>query len=328
MSIYNELLQQELIEKFPLFNTDTEIHNLDSILSRYSISIIAPYTSDILDLQEKIGLFLAGKKLERLSESTLEGYESELGVFAKHVQKKAEDITTNDIRMYLGKWNKLKTSSLSKKISILKSFFGWLRNEEIISKDNAFKIKTPKKEKRLPKGLSIEELELIRESCVSLREKAMVNVMYATGCRLQEIYDINRFADIDWGNMKIRVIGKGNKERMVYFGYKARYYLSKYISSRTDDNSGLFVKERKPYTKLSMRGMEREISVIAKRSGITKPLHPHIFRHSLCSLIIQNGGELSAVQEILGHASLSSTQSYIHVTEEHVASTYKKCFVQ
>lgn len=328
MSIYNELLQQELIENFPLFNTDTEIHNLDSILSRYNISIIAPYDNEYMDLQEKIKLFLTGKKLEGLSEITLKGYRVELALFTKHVKKKANDVTTNDVRMYLSKWNKLKTSSLSKRISILKSFFGWLLNEEIITKDPAHKIKTPKKEKRLPKALNIEELEMVRESCASLRERAMLECFYATGARLSEIYNIDRFKDIDWREMTILVVGKGNKQRKVYFGYKAIFHLKKYINSRTDDDSALFTTIREPYHRLSMRGIQREIGVIAKRSGIVKNLHVHTLRHTTATLLLNNGCDLSTVQEILGHCSSETTNIYCQVTDEHINQTYKKCFVQ
>lgn len=126
-NIYNELLQQEIIETFPLINTESQIHNLYSILTKYNISIISPYTNECMDLQEKVKLFLSGKKLEGLSELTLKSYNLELSIFAKHVQKRVEDVTTNDIRMYLSKWDKLKTSSLSRRISVLKSFFGWLK---------------------------------------------------------------------------------------------------------------------------------------------------------------------------------------------------------
>jgi integrase/recombinase XerD len=279
-------------------------------------------------LQEKISLFIAGKKLEGLSESTLEGYESELGIFAKHVQKKANDITTNDIRTYLGKLGNLKNSSLSKKISIIKSFFGWLRNEEIIEKDNAFRIKTPKKEKRLPKGLTIEELELIRESCTTPRMRSMCEVYYATGCRLSEIHDVNRFNDIDWGDMSMIVIGKGDVQRKVYFGYKARYYLQKYLESRDDEEPDLFISERKPHKGLSCRSIEREFEKMLENSGLKKEFHPHVMRSTLASLLLEANTSLAVVQEILGHSDPKTTRNYARVSEGHINQEYKKRFNQ
>ena len=105
---------------------------------------------------------------------------------------------------------------------MLKSFFGWLADEEIISRDPAWRIKPPRKEQRLPKALTIEELEMIREACITPRERALVEVFYATGGRLSEIQALNK-ADIDYQTMSARVIGKGNKEREVYLSYKALY---------------------------------------------------------------------------------------------------------
>ena len=136
------------------------------------------------DLQEKIELFLSGKKLEGLSSNTLSDYKLHLAKFSDQVKKKVEDVTTADIRVYLGRFKNLKNSTLSTKLSVLKSFFGWLTAEEILQRDPTTKIKPPKKEKRLPKSLSIEELEMLRESCQTIRQRALVEVLYSTGCRL------------------------------------------------------------------------------------------------------------------------------------------------
>jgi integrase/recombinase XerD len=201
-------------------------------------------------------------------------------------------------------------------------------NEEIIIKDPTCKIKNPKKEKRMPKAMTIEELEMVRESCKTLRERAMVEVFYATGCRLSEINNIDRFKDINWRNMSIVVVGKGNKQRVVYFGYKVIFHLKKYLNSRTDDGSALFITQRKPYRKLSNRGIQREIKIIAKRCGLEDKVHVHTYRHTLATNLLNNGSDLSTVSEILGHAEIGTTQIYAQVTNEHINQTYKKCFVQ
>lgn len=329
-NIYNELLQQELLDNFPQLNMELQLNKekLNNILNKYNIVLILSYTNEYMDLQEKIKLFLTGKKLEGLSELTLKGYNLELELFSKHIQKKVDDISTNDIRLYLNKWDKLKTSSLSRRISVLKSFFGWLKNEEIIPSDPTCKIKNPKKEKRLPKALTIEELELVRESCKTIRERAMIEVYYATGSRLSELHNTNRFTDIDWRSMTIRVVGKGSKERKTYFSYKALFHLKKYLNSRTDDDSALFVTERKPYRRLSRRGIQQEIKKIAKRCGLEKKLHCHVLRHSLATNLLGSGADLSTIKEILGHSDISTTEIYAQVTDEHINQTYKKCFVQ
>ena len=128
--------------------------------------------------------------------------------------------------------------------------------------------------------------------------------------------------------MTIHIIGKGNKERIVHFGFKAKFYLNKYLASRTDNDSALFITVRKPYRKLSMKGIQREIRIIALRSGITKPLHPHVFRHSLCSNMTSSGANLSVIKEIMGHSSVSTTMGYIDVTGDQINQTYKKHFNQ
>ncbi len=279
------------------------------------------------DIREKVDQFLSAKRLEGLSELTLEGYALELRIFSGHIDKPVEEITTGDIRAYLGRFNHLKMSSIAKKLSVLKSFFGWLSDEEIISRDPARRIKPPKKEQRLPKALTIEELEQIRESCRTHRERAMLEVFYATGGRLSEIQALNK-ADIDYQTMSARVIGKGNKEREVYLSYKAIYHLRKYIMSRLDDEPALFVTKRQPYRRLSNRAIQREIKKIAERSGIQKNVHPHTLRHTFATLTLNNGADLSSVQALLGHTDPSTTQVYAQVTEARKKEAYRKHLVQ
>lgn len=126
------------------------------------------------DISEKMDMFFSAKRLEGLSKLTLDAYALELRIFSPNVPKTIDQITTADIRDYLGHFENLKLSSVSKKLSVLKSFFGWLVGEEIIQRDPARRIKLPKKEQRLPKALTIEELEMIREACITYRERALV----------------------------------------------------------------------------------------------------------------------------------------------------------
>lgn len=279
------------------------------------------------DIQKKVELYLAGKRLEGLSGITLDGYMLELRIFAKHVAKPVDQITTNDIREYLSKFPELKISSIAKKLSVLKSFFSWLADEELITKDPARRIKPPKKEQRLPKALNIEELEQIRESCQTSRERAMIEVFYATGGRLSELQALNR-ADINYQAMSARVIGKGNKEREVYLSFKAIYHLKKYLMTRLDDAPALFVTERRPYRRLSKRGIQRCIEVIANRSGIQKRIHPHTLRHTFATLTLNNGADLAAVQALLGHSDPATTQVYAQVSDTMKQEAYRKHLIQ
>ncbi len=325
-----EQLQNELI------NVITELcPQVDPMQARVKIAgVLAAYdlrpaviTSGHPDIAEKARLFIATKKLEGLSQYTLDSYALELKIFGNYVQKPVEAITTADIRVFLGKFDYLKMSSIAKKLSVLKSFFSWLTEEEIISRDPTRKIKPPKAEKLLPKALGIEELETVRETCRTPRERALVEVLYSTGCRLSEIYQMNR-QDISWEQRSCRVVGKGSKEREVFFSWKALHYLKKYIKSRDDAHPALFVTERKPIRRLSRRAIQREIKLIGERAGIQKNIHPHIYRHTFATLTLNQGADLVAVQSLLGHSNPATTQVYAHLSNERRKEQYQKYLVQ
>jgi integrase/recombinase XerD len=314
-------------ELCPKSNVTSIQVQLSKIISQYEIKrILNPLTNH--DLEQKASLFLAAKKLEGLSELTIKGYSIEMRIFASHIKKPTHEITTADIRVYLGLFPHLKLSSLSRKLSVLKTFFGWLTEEEIIPRDPTRKIKPPKKEKRLPKALTIEELEMLREGCNTIRQRAMLEAIYASGCRLSEVHNLNR-DDIDWHkNGSAYIVGKGNKERKVYFSYKAMYHMKKYLMTRLDDDPALFVTERKPHTRLSRRGIQREIAKIAANAGLQKKVSPHSLRHTFATLMLNNGASLKAVQELLGHEDPSTTQIYATLSESNKQEQHAKYLVQ
>ncbi|WP_370222021.1 site-specific tyrosine recombinase/integron integrase [Cytobacillus sp.] len=306
-------------------NIEQVKNKLSMILTRYHVKKVEK-TEIHPDLTDKIQLFLSAKKLEGLSKVTLDSYLLELNTFSKKVKKRVEDITTAEIRVFLGSFEHLKLSSVSRKLSVLKSFFGWLTAEEFLQRDPTTKIKPPKKEKRLPKALTIEELELLRESCRTTRQRAFLEILYATGCRLSEVHALNQ-SDINYRTASCRVIGKGNKEREVYFSPKAMYHLRKYLMGRADDEDALMVTERKPYRRLSKRGIQREIGIIAKQAGLEKKISPHTMRHTFATLTLNNGADIAAVQALLGHEDPSTTQIYAQLTEEKKRETHKKYLV-
>ena len=329
MQTANEQIITELVSyiaHIAPIDIDQTKGDLSKIVTRYSVVSVAP--SEVHpDLEDKIALFLSAKKLEGLSPLTLDGYKRDLNILAKCIKKRTEDITTADLRNHLGTFSHLKMSSLGRKLTVFKSFFGWLTSEDYLMRDPSKKLKTPKKEKRLPKALSIEELEILRESCTTNRQRAFLEILYATGCRLSEIQQLNR-NDIDYHAKSCKVIGKGDKEREVYFSYKAMYHLQKYLDSRTDENDALMVSERKPHGRLSKRSIQREITLLAQQAGLEKRVSPHTLRHTFATLTLNNGADITAVQALLGHSNPATTQIYAQLTQEKKREQHKKFLVQ
>lgn len=325
----NETLISEIaafiMELVPI-NVEQVKGKLSAIMLKYHVKKVE--TDEVHpDLTDNIELFISSKKLEGLSQSTLDGYSLELKIFADKIKKHTKDITSADIRVFLSRFPHLKMSSLSRKLSVLKSFFSWLTSEEIIQRDPTVKIKPPREEKRLPKALTIEELEMLREACGTPRQRAFVEVMYATGCRLSEVHGLN-INDVNQQTMSCLVIGKGNKQREVYFSFRAMYHLNKYLESRNDDCEAIFVTERRPYRRLSTRGIQREIKKIATVVGLENKVHPHVLRHTFATLMLNNGAELVAIQELLGHSSSETTLRYARISEDRKREQHKRYLVQ
>ena len=212
---------------------DTEIlkNDLHELLNQYEIKKIpkgsSPYFMKLLDD------FILIKKTEGLSGETLKKYKGVLIDFGIYIQKDVASVTSNNIREWLNAHEGIKLSTMRYYISVLKSFYNYLITEEYILIDPTRKIKTPKLPKRLPKALSLDELEILREGCKSLREKAIVEVFYATGGRLKEIHNMN-ITDINWQERTIVVIGKGNKERPVFINSRAVFALKNiYLADKT-----------------------------------------------------------------------------------------------
>jgi integrase/recombinase XerD len=197
---------------------------LEEVLYQYDINTKCTDLALINDIRDKLVMYLSVKRLDGLSEKTLYNYKLHLLRFADHMNKDITDINVMDIRVYLANYLKesnVKSTTLCNEISILKSFFGWLVDNDYLNKSPMNQIKQPKTEKRLRKSLSQEELERLRDACKTTRQKALLEFMFSTGCRLSEIVNVN-ISDLNWAERSLKVIGKGNKERIVYFSEKSR----------------------------------------------------------------------------------------------------------
>lgn len=299
---------------------------LDDLLSSYTIE--SKNEMEISESNEELlKMYINAIKLENYSLTTITNYQYELRRFIKFVQKNILRTTTADIRQYLANHNHLKSGTIATKLTIISSFYSWLVREELLLKNPTVKIKSPKTPKRIREGLTIEELETVRESCETLRQRALIEVFYSTACRLSELSALN-VNDINWQDMSIVVFGKGSKERKVFLSFKALYHLKRYLKSRTDKCEALFVTERRPYRRLTNRGIQFQVDKIEQVSQVSKPLTPHVMRHTFATLAMDAGIELADLQHLLGHENPATTLCYAPVSEERKRDAFKKYHVQ
>lgn len=305
------------------------LHNikseLDNILYDFDVTPKSTALVPINNMQDRIMLYLASKKIEGLSDKTILSYGRNLGKFMNDFTKNVEDITAMDIRMHLANYSKtgVKTSTIASRTDILRGFFGWLYSEEYISRNPMDKIKTIKVEDSLREPLTPEELEIFYTGCKTPRQKALVSLFIATGCRLEEVEKLKK-SDIDFINSKINVTGKGNKTRTVYFNAKAKVHLQKYLMTRLDNCDALFVTERKPIKYMGRRSIQREIDKIRNQSGLKKNVFPHLLRHTYGTMALAKGVDITTIQQLLGHSDLSTTQVYAKTSKTNVEYEYKK----
>ena len=241
-------------------------------------------------------------------------------------------VTFEDIKDYLEHLNlkKEKTSSIRRKISSLKSFYKFLyKNNYINKKDYPLtKIAYPKMEKKLPKFIYYNDLlEIINESSKDkdgVRDRLIIEMLYATGVRVSELINI-KINDIDFNNRRIIVLGKGNKERIVYYGEYAEEVLKEYMKTHERKNHNyLFVNSKGG--KLTDRGVRYIIDNIMSKLSVKTHVTPHVLRHTFATDMLNNGCDIKVVQELLGHSSLKATEIYTHVTNEHLKKVYYECF--
>ncbi|SDL21049.1 tyrosine-type recombinase/integrase [Natronincola ferrireducens] len=302
---------------------------IEEVLYDYELVSTSRELVIVNDMHDKIMLYLATRKIDGLAKRTLEAYSRHLNRFAHYMRKNIEDINAMDIRMYLASYSKtgVKNTTLATEINYLRGFFKWLKSEEYIDKNPMDKIKTIKVEKRLRDALTIEELEKIRDACETYRQRALVEFFYSTGCRLEEVEKLNK-EDIDWQNLKLKVIGKGNKQRVVYLSPKAKVYIQKYLMSRLDTCEALFVTERNPISRLGRRSIQREFNKLANLAALSRRVYPHLMRHTTATNLLNGGADLVTVQQVLGHQDPSTTLVYAKISDKNVEHEYRKNMIQ
>ena len=279
------------------------------------------------------------KNVRKYSLNTINSYISDINIFLEylHIQKlNYKDVNHEVIRSYLKYLDekKYKNSSINRILSSLNDYYNYLTKCKV-TKYNYFEdINRPRKEKRLPTFINYSEymnllatVEKEENEFLKARNLLLLEILFDTGLRVSEAVNIE-INNINKKEQSIKVLGKGNKERIVYYGDYAKNYLEDYLNLRRNinivDKEYLFLN--KNYTRLTRRGVEYLISDISKKALLRQKISPHTLRHSFATEMLNNGCDIRSVQELLGHKSLSTTGIYTHVTNEVVRQEYLKAF--
>lgn len=270
-------------------------------------------------------LFISAKKVEGCSSKTLVYYENTINCFLDKIEIALSRIETNDIREYLAKYQEEKKSSkvtIDNMRRIFSSFFAWLEDEDYIAKSPVRRIHKIKTNVLIKEVLSDEELETLRDNCDEIRDLAIIDLLSSTGIRIGELIKLNR-EDINFQERQCVVFGKGNKERTVYFNARTKIHLQKYLSTRDDNNSALFVSLHSPHNRMSINGIEYRLKELGKKLNIAK-VHPHKFRRTLATMAIDKGMPIEQVQCLLGHVRIDTTLHYAMVNQNNVKMAHRK----
>lgn len=289
-----------------------------------------------LTMQQTLDAFINYLKVERqLAKNTLVNYQRDLTQAMAYFSEQGIDswhlIDSHQYRSYTALQHRknLSAKTIQRQLSSLRRLYAYLIKEQVLSHNPLNGIRAPKSGRRLPKAPDIEQLDQLlthsEDDPLSIRDQAMFELIYSCGLRLSELTGID-FSDINIPEQQLRVLGKGNKERELPVGQKAIEALQKWLVVRSilakPDVAAIFVSRFG--TRITQRGVQQRLEKMALEQGLPVHLHPHMLRHSFATHILESSGNLRAVQELLGHVDISTTQIYTHLDFQHLASVYDK----
>ena len=289
-------------------------------LDKYSVEANA--LDDGYDSDDLVEAFFDAKEIEGCSTKSLKYYSGVIKRFRRKINVPLKKITVYHLRGYLKNYLKTGvTDTTAENVrSVLSSFFKWLYNEHLIDTNPCANLGTIKCQKVVKQPYSEVEFEKIKESCKTDRDKAIVMFLMSTGCRIEEMCSLNKDS-IDFKEGECVVHGKGNKERMVYLDSVALLYLKRYLDSRTDDIPALFIGKRKE--RFLPDGVRRMLRGVQKRCGVGR-VHPHKFRRTFTTNLINRGMPIQDVAVLLGHSKLDTTMQYAYIDRRTLKNTYRK----
>ena len=304
------------------------LQDLDAIAAGYDIT---RQTTDLIvsgSDPQIVQLYCAALAVENKAKGTIADYYRILSAFLTTVRKPFQAITTNDIRVYMfsrQQQRNLKKSSLEHLRVVINAFFQWLVDEEYLARNPARRIQPIKVPRSSRQAIPALDLEYLRQACRTPREKALIDFLYASGCRVSECAALE-LSDINWATRAVTVRhGKGDKFRVTYFNAEAEVSLRAYLDARKGSSAALFCASRAPYGHISRESLETEVRHIRARADqLTVTVTPHVLRHTFATSAINNGAPVQHVQQLLGHASLDTTMIYTHNNQADVQTSHRK----
>ncbi len=279
----------------------------------------------VLNNEDYLELFVAAKKVEGCTGRTIDYYRSTIKAMLDEIGLSVRQITTDVLREYLTNYqlkndcSKVTVDNIRRNLS---SFFSWLEDEDHIIKSPIRRIHKVKAGTVVKETLSDENIERLRDGCHCIRDLAVIDLLYSTGMRVGELCNLD-IEDINFDERECVVYGKGNKERRVYFDAKAKLHLQRYIDTRDDNNSALFVSLDRPNAWLSINAVEHRLRQLGAELNINK-VHPHKFRRSMATKAIDKEMPIEQVQKLLGHQQIDTTMHYAMVNQTNVKMSHRK----
>lgn len=278
--------------------------------------------------EAKIRMFVASKRAVNRQTNTLKQYTREIYQMLDFLGKRIEDVTGMDLRYYYGVMRErrgIKMSTMQTRLHYLSSFWDFLITEELVHSNPVKKVGVLKLEKTIKKPFSAAEMEALRSGCENLRDRALVEFLYSTGVRVSELVHLN-VGDIEMGKQELIVYGKGSKERRTYLTDSAKFYLKRYLQSRPQygiEEQPLFITLDAPHNRLTVPGVQNMLRTLGRKAGVAN-VHPHRFRRTIATDLLNRGMPIEQVKEFLGHEKLDTTMIYCTVKEENVHASHRK----
>ena len=301
---------------------DELMSGISEVLGRYNIEYDGECVGSDSETEDLLNAFLAAKKVEGRSPLTLERYNYICRKALKQMNAPMRDISVYHLRKFLAeeKARGVADSTLDGNREVLSSLFGWLHKEGLLKTNPTANLGAIKVMKKVRKPYSETDIERLKEHCENIRDKAIIYLLMSTGCRVSEICNLDRDA-LDFNSKEITVLGKGNKERTVFLDDVTIMVMTRYLSQRKDTESALFVGKR--HNRLTPCGVRKMIQKVAQKAGVENA-HPHKFRRTLATTLIDHGMDIQNVAQILGHERLDTTLKYIYTDKNNLKNLYRR----